>query len=1128
MPQALSTDATPLRIVPVAPGDGLPAALIDEFRQRIGSSPPGRTVWLAPNRRLAAEAAARLLGDQPVLLNPQTLTWDQFAGRLLRFASVPLAPLTQGMKRHLVGRLIRAARSRGELTYFEPLAGTPGLVDLVSEFITRMKSSERWPEELRDQLDTLPGPISRNAELVELYAAYQKTLLAHHYYDREGLYWTAREALRGGQIRPFEAVRRVYVVGFTALSASQHEMLGLLARRVEHTTLTLPLADEPERPEITQSTVATWRRIDRTYPKVELADPLPTTGRRPAGLEHLAAELFKNPRRQTPSAQTAGVEILAAAGTRRELELVGRRIKRLLREGHTPPSTDGRRPGPANRMPVTPGEVLVVARELGAVSPLVEEVFTELGLPFVLDSGPGLASLPGMSRIVGLLELAHKGWEFRLLVSLLGSNYFQPAWPQAADRAAEAATGIVHQLGIMRGQELMLARVERIAAIDLATQPPSRRIQQRVLAARQALPLLKRLAKTLADLPQRATLAVWIERLTSLLDETGWLQVAAQPRAGHPNGPALDWLGWQRLLASLRATVELENRLDRRPPELNRKEFAATISEVIHGERLGQLEPEAGRVRVLAAHRAVGMRVPYVFVMGMNEGSFPPSSRVELGPIDTSSRADASEMALFYQLTCQAQRLLVLSYPALDERAQPVLPSPFLTEVQGAFGVDDQGQPHLPEQRLLDLTPTAALDRPATDSQPVCPRQWRIAALARATREQPDAAKWLAGWLRHGGPATAIAGLRAAVELHRSRAERLEFGPFEGILPTEAARQWLTQMAEKRVWSPSQLEGYTLCPFRFLVEKVLRIEPLDELALDTDRLRSGEAFHNALERMHRRLNQAQGGPASPVPLDADEVRQAFMEALDAEFAALAEPDDSLHSGLLEIERRQLVELGVRYLTQHADYDKQVADLTQPLRPAHFEVGFGGSLSEDDDPLSTTEPLVLVDDESGQAIRISGRIDRLDLGGTEQGPVFAIIDYKTGGSTRYNVKKLASGESNTLQLPLYALAARDLLLADRGALPWGVGYWLVKGKGLDALKCLDIEGPHVQPNATWQRIEDDVRRRVFDIVGDLTSGKFPVASSDDHCTSYCEFARTCRVNQIRSLKKPWPPAATPPS
>src|SRR5262249_58412998 len=78
------------------------------------------------------------------------------------------------------------------------------------------------------------------------------------------------------------------------------------------------------------------------------------------------------------------------------------------------------------------------------------------------------------------------------------------------------------------------------------------------------------------------------------------------------------------------------------------------------------------------------------------------------------------------------------------------------------------------------------------------------------------------------------------------------------------------------------------------------------------------------------------------------------------------------------------------------------------------------------------------------VRVSGRIDRVDVTELPGGVGYWVIDYKTGRAEHYTGKALA--EFQRLQLTLYALAVEEVLLADRQARPLGLAYWLVADGG----------------------------------------------------------------------------------
>src|SRR5690606_17879632 len=54
----------------------------------------------------------------------------------------------------------------------------------------------------------------------------------------------------------------------------------------------------------------------------------------------------------------------------------------------------------------------------------------------------------------------------------------------------------------------------------------------------------------------------------------------------------------------------------------------------------------------------------------------------------------------------------------------------------------------------------------------------------------------------------------------------------------------------EHVWSASQLQTYTRCPFFFLIERVLRLTPLDEAEESTSPLAFGSIAHDILERFY--------------------------------------------------------------------------------------------------------------------------------------------------------------------------------------------------------------------------------------------------------------------------------------
>ena len=190
-----------------------------------------------------------------------------------------------------------------------------------------------------------------------------------------------------------------------------------------------------------------------------------------------------------------------------------------------------------------------------------------------------------------------------------------------------------------------------------------------------------------------------------------------------------------------------------------------------------------------------------------------------------------------------------------------------------------------------------------------------------------------------------------------------------------------------------------------------------------------------------------------------------------------------------------------------------------MEPTLFEVSFGHDRHFE--APSTDKPLECHTGEG--TIHIRGRIDRVDIGSAAGKAVFNIVDYKTGRSSRPDAEAVLSGRA--LQLPLYALAVEKLLLADRSALPWQVGYWSVRENGFKprkALKMHEEADDRIVPTAEWAGILSRLPDTVGALVRGIRQGEFPVFSQDEHCTGYCPFNTVCRITHIRSLEKRWQP------
>ena len=338
---------------------------------------------------------------------------------------------------------------------------------------------------------------------------------------------------------------------------------------------------------------------------------------------------------------------------------------------------------------------------------------------------------------------------------------------------------------------------------------------------------------------------------------------------------------------------------------------------------------------------------------------------------------------------------------------------------------------------------------------------------------------------------------------------------------------WRRRLAPEHCWSVSRLEEYAYCPFRFFARNVLKLEPLAELSLQTDYGRRGLLAHEALAELHRRLNGS-GAPGLPSKTSPEEYGRYRSETITLLQEQLAH-GDPLEVALRTIDLTVIGQWLEEYLGQHERYESTsvgTGDVARPeLRPAHFEVSFGLKRrgGEQVDELSTETPFDVV--YGDERIRLSGRIDRIDIGLVGDRVVFNVLDYKTGRNKKLKADDIQQGLA--LQLPLYAMAVQELLMIDRRAVPWRVGYWYLRDSGFqshDLPQLFQSTPQGLCETGEWQTLKVTLLERVVQMVQGIRAGDFPVYSQDPDCTGRCEFHTVCRVGQVRTINKRWGSAA----
>jgi ATP-dependent helicase/DNAse subunit B len=1060
----------------------------------------GAALWLGPTRRSIDAVRPWLLSGMAGCLAPNLFTFQDFAEEIIRVNDPQARPLSNVQRRLLADTLVADLHNRGQLSHFQGVIDTRGFAETVFELLAELKQNEIWAEDFAEVVGQMASAsqganalTAKEQQCSLIYGEYQKILVHHRLYDLEGRIWYARDLLGRNQRRPFEAVRAVFVHGFTDFTRTQHEILAALGKEVEELWITLP--DEPgeERAELFSRSRSTLARLQPLRPAVEdLGLPESQVEQKPAGLAHLERQVFRPVRAVVQSDNAEGISLILAPGTVGEARLVARQIKSLLLAG------------------VPPDDILVTMRDLLPYADLIKEVFAEYQIPIDIEGTEPLSRNPAVATLLRSLRIPEDDWPFASVTALLRSGYFDPDWPEtrAQPEVANLSEALLRLLGEARDRHAYMRAVrrweERIQPGLEDEQAEESRRQRTHELAKKCRPFLERFFHAWDGAPGRATLedhGTWLRRLA---DDLGISRAATVDQR--------DAAALGRLWQELERWASVESQLHEKRRLLDRGQFARTLATLAAEAGLARTPRGPGRVRVLSAELARHFPVAYLFVMGLGERSFPrlaapmplfdEQERLafkEAG-LDFPCVADLlpDEMLLFYQAVTRARRALVLSYPAMDDKGQDLLPCSFWNSVIDCFAPG--AIPELRRRMLIE-----GYDR----DQPLSAAENRV-QLAKARKEGQQEAQRIPETLA----ADMLANLTNAEVLIRHRLEALEHSPYDGLFRDPAVIVEIQQKyTPEKVFSPTALENYVACPFRFFLGNVLHLEPLEEPREEIESTDRGLAFHRALSRLHNHLRSL------GIHYPDDTVEATLVERLDEAVEESARRAASPASEQLwRIEGRRLKRVAEKYRPHWKKFIEPWLLRGVKPQPAFFEVSFGLQPAEGETP---HDPLVIRMD--GVEVRVSGRIDRVDVAELPEGSGathgFWIIDYKTGRSSHYTGSDLR--EFRRLQLTLYALAVQEVLLADKQTRPLGLAYWLVIENG-PKIALPSKQLAWFDETEAWASVREQLRHWVVQLAAHIRRGAFPLKPRKDDCTQTCDFGQVCRISQSRTAveKKTW--------
>jgi ATP-dependent helicase/nuclease subunit B len=1049
------------------------AALLDAAAGFLKSQHAEPEILILAHTRGAADDFARSCAHTGFLgVHRTTLT-----GLAVDLAQAPLAaaglsPLTSLSAEAMVARIIHQLKP-ASIPYFAPVAGTPGLARAVAASIAELRLQNVRPEQLAET-----GPPGR--DLARLASRFADELADGRAADLSVLLRYAIAAARAGKHRLLGLP--VLLLDLDLEFAQRRE---LLAAVLAHSpaVFAASLAADLENVHALETILGT--------PTEDL-----DTGAPQATLDRIRRSLFANA--PPPAAPPdAGLDYFSAAGEALECVEIARRMRKLAAAG------------------IAFDHMAVLLRVPDPYQLLLEEALRRAGIPAYLSRGVARPD-PAGRAFLSLLACAAEGCSATRFAEYLslgqappldrtahpgrwtlpppGDEILQhlytsaetpaepePEEPEHEDSAVIAGTlqspasweKLLVDAAVIGGRERWARRLRgleaeyRVRLAELSQQDEGRRahLSREIVRLKNlerfALPLID----MLAALPRNASWGEWLESLqhlaaAALRHPESVLSVLSELQAMAEVGPVA--------LEEVTGVLSERLRLLRREPPLRRYGyiFVGSIDEI----------------------RARAFEV--VFLPGLCEGLFPSRAfedpilldvyreKLAAGLRVQNDRVAAERRRL--HIACAAARtLLVFSYPRIDvAQSRPRVPSFYALEIVRAA---NGNLPTLStfEENARRAAPSR-LDWPAPldPQEAIDDAEYDLAALGRTFALHPQEARAAGHYLIEANP-----HLVRSLRTH-ARRWRHSWSYADGLVKPDAAT--LAVLAKHRLaerpYSPSALQHYAACPYRFLLHAIHQLRPREEMAplQEMDPLTRGALFHRTQFELFRELQSLDLLPMRPQNLSR--ILEIAGRALDRVAAYSAE---QLAPAILRVWNSEIEDLR----SDLREWIRQSA-ADEGWVPAHFEFGFGLEPDESRDRASTTATAVL---DSG--VHLRGVIDLIEKH-PERGTL-RITDHKTGKAPKDWPKYVGGGV--LLQPLAYALAAERLLGAP--AEVSRLSYCTARG-GFEQI-----------PFEVTPKSREFFAHAVSLIDAEIDHGFLPAAPQRGACVN-CDYASVCGPDEER--------------
>jgi ATP-dependent helicase/nuclease subunit B len=754
---------------------------------------------------------------------------------------------------------------------------------------------------------------------------------------------------------------------------------------------------------------------------------------------------------------------IAAANREEEVELIAKEIKELIVNEE-----------------FEPGSICVVFNLIQNYSPVLRDRFKLFGIPFNLTDRFSLSTSSPVISILNFLEILDNDFYYKNIFRALNSSFIQI---EEIDLANLLKKSVEHK--IVSGYLNWKNRLQdAINEIQIACEKNFE--QQKNLENHQ---------KALTDIK---IIYNWLKPFDNEMDPSEFYQLLCKliykmniPIKILSGNDLLVEKNIKALTTFINGVKEITTLLEREfgPGKYSPLNYYLKQLKTYTAFKKYNIQEKSGYgVQITTLNEIRGLKFDHLFIGGLNDGDLPTRYTPEIFLSGSFAREEkkhqVEERYHFYQALCTWNKKLYLTYP-LNDGKKELAPSNFLSDFNNLFGINKKSAENY--------------------SETIYNKEEMLKLIGNLKSEEID--KSIIAKL----PIEEIKSIKNDMTIDKLRIDDpFSESDFTGYIGNNLSSEQEQKLKDLKAaqFSVTQLETYAKCPYKYLAERVLNLETIEEPTEDLEAFEFGSILHLILYEFYTELKNKK------IILQGCSDKE-FKTAFSLMFKIAKEKFDEikLSSEQAFYEKEKL--LGMKVGREDSLLYKFIVSeriLADGYVPEFFELAFGDI--ENTKSFGTNEFKV-------EDIKLRGKIDRIDV--DEKNKTVRVIDYKLSGK-KPSADDLLNGLS--LQLPLYLFASKELISAQMskdfsatGAEIYSFKYSRKDfGRNKISIKSRTKKaGVNLEEEINdTQDLINICKDSIKKYVKEISKGKFHLSILSDRenkVCKYCSFKLICRIQEV---------------